>query len=444
MKRLLLIGQHFNDLMGSLPGNEGAGETVEKVLVKRYGQKRMRAAIAILAVAIIVAAAAVRLSHLAFVPMELPIIDEAAGGLFLAFASEIAGNGYRLPVSIPHYTDGGIPFAYPPLSFYAEAFLAYGLDIPPYTVVNLLPPLIALLAVPFFYLLTGVLGLRPEVRLLTLFAFAVSGAAVQAQIAAAGLAEATGTLTIIWLIICLTKVRENRSPGWWHIFAGIALGLCVMASPGSAYGSAALCTLFAVWQVASSPGARRQAFGSMMVIAAIGFFVSAPYVILVLANHGLSIFLEPFLSQHGSPLPRIFHVARELLQFTVLSNPREGFFLNATVAFGLAHEVIRRRYWMAVWLAVWLAIPREGDWLVAIPGCILAGIGIRWILSIWFERQVRTRWHFETFGVATVALVCLVMFGLAVSVFYTQREVDKYRAPVEFVEVLMRSRFHSS
>ena len=440
VKRLSLIWQHVNELMDTLLDFGSTAGTVEEALVNRYGHERVPVAIAILVAAIMVVAAIVRLSHLAFIQIDLPLIDEAAGGLFLAFASEIADNGYRLPVSIPNYTDGGIPFAYPPLSFYFEAVLVYGLDIPDYIVVNALPPLIASLSVPFFYLLTGVLRLRLEVRLLALFAFAISGAAFEAQIAAAGLAEAMGTLTIIWLTIGLAKVRENPCVGWWHILTGVALGMCVIASPGSAYGSAVLCTLFAVWQMVSRRSARWQTLLAMIVIAVTGLFVSAPYVVIVFVNHGLVVFLEPLVDQHGSPVSHIFDLVSGLLQFTVLWNPREGFFLNAVVAFGLIHEVVRRRWWMAVWLAISLAIPREGDWLVAIPGCILAAVGIRWLLSIWCGRLIGGRlWRSEAFGVAAAALVIFVLFGLAASALFTFREAGRARAPAGFVEVLTLS-----
>ncbi|WP_135664240.1 ArnT family glycosyltransferase [Halorhabdus rudnickae] len=44
-------------------------------------------------------------------------------GLYLAMAREISNNGYLLPETIPHFTEGGIPFAYPPLGFYFIALV---------------------------------------------------------------------------------------------------------------------------------------------------------------------------------------------------------------------------------------------------------------------------------------------------------------------------------
>ncbi|MFC6962724.1 hypothetical protein ACFQL7_07540 [Halocatena marina] len=44
-------------------------------------------------------------------------------GLFLAMADQIQATGYHFPTTIPHYTLGGVPFAYPPLQFFVVAVL---------------------------------------------------------------------------------------------------------------------------------------------------------------------------------------------------------------------------------------------------------------------------------------------------------------------------------
>ena len=62
---------------------------------------------------------------------------------------------------------------------------------------------------PFFYILTRVLGLPLGARLLALFVFATAQGAFSQQIEPEGLAEATGTLTLIWLAIGLKQVHEN-------------------------------------------------------------------------------------------------------------------------------------------------------------------------------------------------------------------------------------------
>ncbi len=419
--------------------------TAEGVLRQRLGPTEI-----ILAAPLLVVAAYMRLSHLVYLyadveglrisidrPLPPPPIDAASGGLFLAFAGAIADNGYILPATLANYTDGGIPFAYPPLSFLLEAVLVHMLGVPDHIAVNALPPVIALLAVPFFYILTRVLGLPLWARLLALFVFATAQGAFSQQIEPEGLAEATGTLTLIWLAIGLKQVHDNPEPSWRHLITGAALGSCVMASPGSAYGSAAMCVGFAAWQIVSRRGARQEAMVGMVLIAAAGLAASAPYLVPVVVNHGPDAFLEPFASEHGSLVPRITAAAQTFLRL-VVSGGHELFILDAAVAVGLAHELIKRRWWMAVWFAGLLVIPREGAWMAAIPGCLLAGIGINWLISMWFERLLGDGRRVEAFGVAA-ALIVLAVVGINEARDVGIREASRQRAPAAFVDVLTRS-----
>jgi len=88
-----------------------------------------------------------RFSHLIFYGLRTPF---RLGGLFLAFSKEIYINNLFLPIRIPYYTSGGIPFAYPPLPFYIESILVYYFRIPEFLVVNILPVFFSILSLLVF------------------------------------------------------------------------------------------------------------------------------------------------------------------------------------------------------------------------------------------------------------------------------------------------------
>ena len=410
-------------------------DDIRLVLLKR----RLTIPTSIAVAAILLVATLARLSHLLFIQMDLLITGSGSGGLFLAFAGAIADNGYRLPPILPHYTDGGIPFAYPPLSFHLEAILVYALGLPSHLVVNGLPPLLSLAGVASFHILTGALNLRPVVRLLALFVFAISEAAVSPHLGAGGLAEAMGTLTLIWMAIGLAWTNAHRGVERWHFLAGAALGLCVTASPGSAYGSIVLFALYAGWQIVSGRGATGRTLASLLLISLVGFVVSAFYTVPVLVNHGFSVLIETFANEHGSPTTMARHLVSEIAQFTVLWNLKQGFFVNAAVALGMLHELVRRRWLMAVWLLAWLIIPREGGWMAAIPASILAGVGIRWVFSFWLQKLSTDGQSKEAVALATAGMVCFVTLGLAGAGYMVAQEVDREYAPEGFVDVLART-----
>ena len=396
---------------------------------KACGAERLQAAAPWLVAATILVGAAVRLAHLPF-----SIDDTRSGGLFLAFAREIADNSYLLPVNIPHYTDGGLPFAYSPISFYLEAVLAYEVGIPDHLVVHVLPPVLAVLSLPSFHVLTGVMRLRPEVRLLALFVFAVSWAAFEHQVETGGLAESAGTLSLVWLSIAFAKIRGIPcTPGRWHILTGVTLGICIMASPGSAYASVVLAGVFSIWHMATARNLR-----VIAVVSVTCLLVIIPYVFSTLVHHGLSIITLPFLHQHGGNWFQ--ETVMRLLGFSVLWGPHQAFAAKVAVASGVAHEIFIRRWWVVVWLIVCLLIPREGTWMASIPGSILAGVGIAWLMRLWLDLMLRAGRRTEAIAPMAIAIAALLLLGISAAGYKVHQEATSgSRLPDGFRETLTAS-----
>lgn len=132
------------------------------------------------------------------------------GGLFMEFSHRIAENGFRLPAWIPFYTDGGIPFAYPPLPFYVEALLVDTIGLSPFLVANLLPAVMAAASLFALRWLTLELKVAETTRLFILIAFAVMPGTVIGHIGAAGLSESFG-LTALW---SSARSSPRAGPTW--------------------------------------------------------------------------------------------------------------------------------------------------------------------------------------------------------------------------------------
>lgn len=85
-------------------------------------------------------------------------------GLYTVTADQIRASGYGLPRSIPHYTADGVPFAYPPLAFYALAVLR-DLGAGTFVTARVVPPIVVVLSVfPVYLLGRDLLGLDPRGR----------------------------------------------------------------------------------------------------------------------------------------------------------------------------------------------------------------------------------------------------------------------------------------
>jgi len=74
------------------------------------------------AIAIMLVGAGLRLYPLIIFPLDEPF---RLSGLFYEFSRQIVLNNFAFPETIPYYSAEGIPFAYPPLSFYVQAILIH-------------------------------------------------------------------------------------------------------------------------------------------------------------------------------------------------------------------------------------------------------------------------------------------------------------------------------
>lgn len=235
---------------------------------------------------IILLGALLRLIHLTFVGLNMPF---RYGGLFMEFSEQIALSGGSLPNTIPFYTDGGIPFAYPPLAFYIEAALLHFFSLPEFLVVNLLPPVLAVLALISFYPLVREVGLSSRAQLAALVAYAVMPAAFQNQIEGAGLAEALGSVVVIWLAISLLRTFKKGSLSDYAI-SGFLWAICVASSPGSAYASLLMILIFVAALIARD---RKQfslrTSGYLIAMGAVALVVSSPYWLTAINQHGIGV-----------------------------------------------------------------------------------------------------------------------------------------------------------
>jgi hypothetical protein len=315
---------------------------------------------------IIVLGVLFRCVHLLLIDPSLP---NGGGGLFLEFAQSIARNSYRLPAHIDFYTPGGIPYAYPPLAFYIEA-LVLNLPVSPYLVANVLPAVMACVSLPVFYQLAAETLETPRQRGIGLMVFATLPAAWESYIAGEGLAESVGIVVLMAYMAVLWRILQTpleKKTGW----AGVLLGMCVLASPGSAYAAVLLSLVMAAHS-------RRQ-WPKLMRVALIGLIVSCPYWLPVMWYHGPAQFVVPFESQHSD-------LVVMNLQKILIFYPAGGIFgliWNGLIALGMFSAWYHRRGMITVWFVLLFLIPRESEWLVAFPAALLVALAVDDVLTRW-------------------------------------------------------------
>jgi hypothetical protein len=321
---------------------------------------------------------ALRVAHLFSIPFNTPF---HLGGLFYEFSRQIILNHFALPEIIPFYSLGGIPFDYPPLGFYLQAIVMRLFSPAPFLTVNLLPPLITAFSLPAFFWMVKALTSDDRLIIAALFAYSLMPAAFVNQIEGAGLAEACGTLALLFFLGWLFRFEKNPRPVP-AILAGVFLGLSVLSSPGSAYGGAIIALLFFGKHL--SQDLQRHNFRNsawLLLTGLIGIVVSAPYWMTILLRHELGSFTSAFFSQQDASA--LLNQVRYLITFkpadmiTFVSDEGiYGFLFDWLIFAGLIWAFLNKQgFQVVIFLAVWL-IPREGSWLVAIPAAWLAALGI--------------------------------------------------------------------
>ena len=316
-----------------------------------------------------------RVRHLFRFPLNEPC---CLGGLFYEFSRQIRLHHFALPRAIPFYSQGGIPFAYPPLGFYLHAALSALFSPPKFLLINLLPPLLASLSLPLFYALAKEWYEKESLALAALFAYAFMPAAFTNQIEAAGLAEATGSLAL--LAYALFLLRYERRGSFRSVMAGgFCLAASVAASPGSAVAAATLSLLYAATLL---PRARLGKLPRLLLMGLFGIAFSAPYWLVVTRNFGAEIFLRPLAGQYNGAQTGFF-LAR-FLKYILKFNLADGsiaLFWNMLILLGMLWKTAKREYVLPAALFALALIPRENVWLVAFPAALLAASGMMEVLA---------------------------------------------------------------
>jgi len=328
--------------------------------------------------ALMAGGAILRLAHLFSIRFDAPF---HLGGLFYEFSRQIIQNHFAMPETIPYYSLGGIPFAYPPLSFYLQAIVMKLFSPPPFVTVNLLPPLIAVCTLPAFYWMIKAQTDDDRIRTAALFAFALMPSAFVNQIEGAGLAEAVGTVVLLLYLGWLFRFEKDPRPAP-ALWAGLFLGLSVLSSPGSAYGGVIISVLFFLKFLLQDLKSRSFKSSAWLLLTGLaGMLVSAPYWLTIVRHHEFGGFTTAFLSEQNTTA--LLNQIRYMITFkpadmiTFVGNEGiYGFLFDWLVFAGLIWAVLNKQvFQVVIFFSVWL-VPRVGSWVVAIPAAGLAALGI--------------------------------------------------------------------
>lgn len=319
-----------------------------------------------------------------------------ATALFPHMAEVLIENGYRRPETIPFYTEGGVPFAYPPLMFYVMAILI-DLGVDPFVLIRLLPGIaITLALIPYFYLAREFLSVR-EAGFATVI-LAVAPQVVRWHISGGGTVRGPAFLLVItglYVGVRLFKTRDRQ-----YILPGAVLfGLAMLTHPVyMAYFGISYLVLFAVFD----PTVRGLLHGA--AVATVGAIIGAPWWLSVSLVHGPETILNASETHGGLFDSELEGIIADVLLFHNVSYPSE-MLIASFVLIGGVYMLSKRRYALPVWFVVTTVMITQPRFAY-VPGAMLIGAAVAggvvpWLAEVASGEGDRT-------AVTTIALVALV------------------------------------
>jgi len=219
-------------------------------------------------------------------------------GLYTFMSDLVASHGYVLPMRVPYYGPGGIPFVYPPLATYTHALVVHGLGVSNFFYLRFAPICFTVLCLVPLCLLFWELSRSRFVSALAALFTITNLILLVFHIQAAGTVRAFAllwTLTGLWFAL-----RAMRQPTVTAI-GGAALALAATIASHPEYPVFFVITLFALILA----GGRREEFPRRAGVAALivsgGLVLSAVWWAVMINRYGISTLLYP-LHTHGGVL----------------------------------------------------------------------------------------------------------------------------------------------
>jgi hypothetical protein len=322
-------------------------------------------------------------------------------GLFLKISETIVRGNYAFPDRVMGYTRSGVPFAYPPLTFYVNAVLL-DLGVSPLRISRMLPAIVTSAAfVPYFYLAREFLPSSGKAGVAAIIA-AVTPMLLQWHLSAGGIVRAPAfflLLSGLYVGIRLFRYRTRLS----LVVGPVLFGLLLLTHPTYSVFFAASYVLFFLREQRSLEG-----LGRGLVVAGGGLLIASPWIVRVTSTHGIDVFTSA-AGTHGG-LGAGVTVFLDRVGDPFVSFPAI-FVWYVLLLLGIYSLVRRRQYFLPLWFGVSVFLMDEIRFAF-IPGVMILTIGVSDVLPAIRARLFGTeRTPTSQIAVTAVVLCLLVSLG---------------------------------
>jgi 4-amino-4-deoxy-L-arabinose transferase-like glycosyltransferase len=349
-------------------------------------------------------------------------------GMFTQMAEQIANANFVLPMDVPYYGPGGIPFVYPPLSLYLFA-IAIKLGVSTWAYLRLVPAIFTLLALIPYYFLAYQLTRSKLASFIALVLTALAPSIYYTHVWSAGVVRGLALgLCFAGLLFYLHAIQKAS---WGNLaLAGGLLGLLLMTHLLYVVFAAlvGIALLLSNWKP-------RRVFISLAVLF-LALLVAAPWLGLILSRHGLNSLLAASSSHRNTDffalLLQDFSAGLGFLAGN-LSHLADNWLLAGLAFAGLVLLLVKRDFSIPLIFILTLFVG-EASIFLPISASLMAGIFSAQVFQWAREKMDRLQgWKkASVISAAMINLALIVLIGAS-----NLAEISKYEPEIDAYSLKM-------
>lgn len=286
------------------------------------------------------------------------------GGMFFSIINDIIANNFAFPRFLS-YNGLHIPFAYPPLAFYAAAAASTWFGIPILTLLKYIPALMSAATIPISYGILRRLLRSPAAALMATVIFSITPRSYEWLIMGGGLTRATGFVCALAAVLLFLKYLETTNKKS-ALLAGMLLGLTGMTHLEMALFATYSIILFALFD-----SRKRSAFLGVCTTFAVSAVICLPWLYAVTSAHGIEVYVSAFRSGFWSLQVLTYVLFFAFTQEAIMP----VFAMLGLLGFWIA--ILKHEYKTPLWLAAILLLNhRSGATMATLPLAALATVAL--------------------------------------------------------------------
>lgn len=326
-------------------------------------------------------------------------------GLYTLMADQISQAGLSLPLSVPYYGPGGIPFAYPPAGFYLMAIITSIFQVSDFVYLRFAPAIFMWLSMIPLALITFEITKSKPAAIIAAVIVSGSQRVFYLQGTSGGMVRGLAFLFALLAIYFFILSAKQNGKLKYAVISGIFIGLT-----GLTHLSYLQFTILYIAAHFLVNIFTKRIWLATLVAGITSILAVTPWVILIVTRYGWQIFEGVFQSHGNDWFMLMLQDSRRIIPWseyslTPLFNMQ---YLWGMIVLGLVYSCLNKSRILAIWFGLLLLTTSEGDRYLFTVGAIIIGMIIGIVIHSLRDPQKESRIEWRP----------VILFSIILIIFY--------------------------